>query len=87
MRKRFGGRAAAGPAAALREAEEALEALAREWTAQGLDPRRPVVGAMLRPALERKLEEGGQMAAFRAAGVDPWAVLCAAFDAADGGPA
>ena len=82
----FGRQRAAGGAApkkpgreAWRAARAALMGLAREWHDAGLDPRDPIVKAMLMPKLEEVLARDGTLAVWRAAGIDPYAVLEGAF--------
>nr|DAW28262.1 MAG TPA: hypothetical protein [Caudoviricetes sp.] len=86
----FGRQRAAGATApkkldreAWKAARAALTSLAREWRDAGLDPRDPIVEAMLRPKLEELLARDGVLAVWRAAGIDPYAVLEGAFEALD----
>lgn len=90
MRKLCGRRAAGGgapkapSARAMAAARAALLDVAREWRSEGVDPRDPVTRSILRPMLERKLSDAGYLPCYREAGVDPYDVLCGAFEALDG---
>ncbi|WP_217969012.1 hypothetical protein [Adlercreutzia caecimuris] len=61
----------------------ALMAVAREWSAAGLDPRDPITKALLKPKLEERLAANGTLGVWRAAGIDPYAVLEGAMEAVE----
>lgn len=75
--------ASTAAAAAFRTSIQGLKDVAREWLSEGIDPRDPVVKALMTPMFEEALVKNGSMNAFRTAMVDPWDALCAAADAVE----
>ena len=69
--------------AAMKAARAALTDVAREWRDAGIDPRDPVTEVLLRPKFEAVLARNGTLAVWRVAGIDPYAILKAAFDGLD----